>query len=267
MKKRTEEQPLYANWISFRPIVKGAGLTLVFVLMAALCYALWRGPTFLFYLCLCPALLFLGLTFFLATTKMALSYRFGKTQSKVLDYVLSHLDQMSWSRQGTLLDIGCGSGAMSVKAAQKFPGLRVQGVDFWGSDWYYSQAQCCQNARLEGVEEYITFAQGDASHLDFADETFDAAVSNLVFHEVHTQPDKLALVREALRVVKSGGVFVFLDIFYSRKVYGDLALFLDQLKGDVAELHFVDSRRVKGIPRIVDTRFVLGNAGLIYGKK
>lgn len=88
--------------------------------------------------------------------------------------------------------------------------------------------------------------QGDAAHLDFADETFDAAVSNLVFHEVYKQPDKLALVREALRVVKPGGVFVFLDIFYSRKVYGDLALFLDQLKGDVA---------------------ILGNVGLIYGKK
>ena len=86
-------------------------------------------------------------------------------------------------------------------------------------------------------------------------------------HEVRSQPDKLALVREALRVVKPGGVFVFQDIFYSQKVYGDLEQFLSQLKGDVAELRFVDSRRVKGIPRIVGTRFVLGNAGLIYGKK
>lgn len=262
-----KKHPRYANWISFRPIVKGAALTLFFILAALLCYALWGRPTFLFYLCLVPAALFLAVTLLLAATKMALSYRLGKAQSKVLDYVASHLDLLPWDHQGTLLDIGCGSGAMSIKVARKFPRLHVQGMDAWGADWYYSQAQCQQNARLEGVEEQIAFVQGDAARLDFPDGTFDAAISNLVFHEVRSQPDKLALVREALRVVKPGGVFVFQDIFYSQKVYGDLEQFLSQLKGDVAELRFVDSRRVKGIPRIVGTRFVLGNAGLIYGKK
>lgn len=40
----------------------------------------------------------------------------------------------------------------------------------------------------------------------------DAAVSNFVFHEVRTQPDKRQVVREALRVVKKGGSFAFQDM-------------------------------------------------------
>lgn len=53
----------------------------------------------------------------------------------------------------------------------------------------------------------ITFQKGDAAQLPFADESFDAAVSNFVFHEVRTAKDKRDVVREALRVVKPGGAF------------------------------------------------------------
>jgi hypothetical protein len=40
------------------------------------------------------------------------------------------------------------------------------------------------NARIAGVAERMEFHQASASALPFADETFDLAVSNLVFHEV-----------------------------------------------------------------------------------
>ena len=52
-------------------------------------------------------------------------------------------------------------------------------------------------------------SKADAAKLPFLDDTFDAAVSNFVFHEVRSQRDKQALIREALRVVKPGGAFAF----------------------------------------------------------
>lgn len=64
-----------------------------------------------------------------------------------------------------------------------------------------------------GVASRIHFEKGDAAHLNYADETFDAAVSNFVFHEVHSARDKRDVVREALRVVKRGGAFSFQDLF------------------------------------------------------
>ncbi len=90
-------------------------------------------------------------------------------------------------------------------------------MDYWGAEWDYSKALCENNARLEGVTDRIRFQKGNAANLDFADASFDVEISNFVFHEVRSQPDKLALIREALRVLKPGGVFVFEDIFLCQK--------------------------------------------------
>ena len=54
----------------------------------------------------------------------------------------------------------------------------------------------------------MTFQKASASKLPFADESFDVVVSNLTFHEVKDVKDKREVVREALRVVKKGGIFV-----------------------------------------------------------
>ena len=67
--------------------------------------------------------------------------------------------------------------------------------------WGYSQSQCEENAKLENVAAHVSFRAGDAAKLSFVDETFDGAVSNFVFHEVRAQPDKRALILEALRVL------------------------------------------------------------------
>ena len=64
--------------------------------------------------------------------------------------------------------------------------------------WGYSQSQCEENAKLENVAAHVSFRAGDAAKLSFVDETFDGAVSNFVFHEVRSQPDKLALFQEML---------------------------------------------------------------------
>ena len=46
---------------------------------------------------------------------------------------------------------------------------------------------------------------GDANKLDFPDESFDAVVSNYVYHNV-MGADKQALLLGDLRVLKKGGV-------------------------------------------------------------
>ena len=40
---------------------------------------------------------------------------------------------------------------------------------------------------------------GEAAHLEFPDESFDAVVSNFVFHEVRSEKDKRRVVQEALQ--------------------------------------------------------------------
>jgi ubiquinone/menaquinone biosynthesis C-methylase UbiE len=229
-------------------------------------YANWIPKKLVTSLCLAAALLALLFAMFayMARARSLLSYESGGVQGKILDNVLHHLD---WDGHGELLDIGCGSGAMTIKAAKKFPDAECVGMDYWGAIWDYAQAQCEKNARLEGVADRTRFQKGDAAHLDFPDETFDAAVSNFVFHEVRTQPDKLALVREALRVLKPGAPFAFEDVFFSKGHYPDLEGLVKALSGEVAELHFVDTRKNNFVPKFLRTPLVAGEMGLICGKK
>ena len=72
--------------------------------------------------------------------------------------------------------------------------------------------------------------QGDARHLDFPDETFDAVTSNYVYHNI-TGADKQALLRESLRVLKRGGVFAIHDLMEPSR-YGDMDEFLRKLRED-----------------------------------
>lgn len=262
-----KEKVQYASWVSMRPILKGLVATVLCGAFTAACYFVWKVPAVWLIPALCVTAAFLGFTAYLSISKIMLSYRGGKAQSKVLNSVVARLDGLSLNREGSVLDIGCGSGAMSIKAAKKHPALSVVGIDFWGDDWYYSQEQCERNAKLECVANRVRFERADAAKLPFADDTFDAAISNLVFHEVRTQPDKLALIQEALRVIKSGGAFVFQDVFFSQKTYGNLETLLALLRPCVKELHFADSRHLEGVPTLLNTRFVLGNLGVIYGIK
>lgn len=260
------ERPDYANWISKRiPQAAGIGGG-VCILLSALSHFIQQKAAEITLAAIFAvlAIIFIGYAVYMGRARRILSYEGGRVQAKVLDNVLSYL---IWEGKGKLLDIGCGSGAMTVKAAKKFPGAQITGIDYWGFGWDYSKNLCENNARLEGTEKQITFLKGDAANLGFPDGNFDAAVSNFVFHEVRSQPDKLALMKEAFRVIKPGGVFVFEDIFFSKKHYGKIEEFVQKLSANVSEIHFVDTRYCKFVPGFLRTPLVLGEMGLIYGKK
>ncbi len=150
-----------------------------------------------------PALLFLLITAYFAYAWWRFSPQGGNVQAHIVDLLLARLD---WDGQGAALDIGCGNGPLAIKLACRFPHARATGIDYWGKNWDYSQSVCEGNARAAGVGDRLEFRKASASELPFPDESFDLAVSNLVFHEVSQVKDKRQLVGEALRVVKRAGV-------------------------------------------------------------
>ena len=258
------EKPRYKNWIPVK-LVAAVLIAALLLLLVARLVVEHSGVIGLVLMLLAFVALFLGL--YLLRARTALDYEGGGVQGKVLDGVLRHLAKTGWNGRGKALDIGCGSGAMSVKLAKAYPHALVTGLDFWGKGWDYSQKLCEDNARAEGVSARVSFRQGDAAKMPFVDGVFDAAVSNFVFHEVRSQPDKYALILEALRVLRPGGAFAFQDVFFERRVYGDIEAFVAALKPHVSEIHFVDTRKPDYAPGFLNTRMVLGNMGLIWGRK
>lgn len=192
------------------------------------------------------------------------AYDGGRLSQRIIAYVAGHVQCEDGKR---ILDIGCGSGALAIEMAKRFPRGEVTGIDHWGKGWNYGKSQCERNARIEGVEGRISFMQGDAAKLPFADGEFDVVVSNLVFHEVQGHPDKKFVVKEALRVVKPNGLFAFHDLFYDRSKYGCSADLEAFLKGLTQEVHLKPTIEEIGVPKSVRMGILLKNIGLIYGIK
>ncbi|MBQ9384963.1 MAG: class I SAM-dependent methyltransferase [Ruminiclostridium sp.] len=130
---------------------------------------------------------------------------------------------------GIGLDVGCGSGALTIACTKKNPGAKMIGIDRWGAEYASFNKELCEyNARVEGVGDSVEFRPGNAVKLDFADETFDAVTSNYVYHNI-SGADKQELLLETLRVLKKGGTFAIHDIM-SPKRYGDMQAFVRKLR-------------------------------------
>lgn len=251
----------YGNWV---PISMFYVLLPVDILLAVLC--------FLVKVRVCKALI--GVVFVLAVSmtlymwicRRRFAFEHGGLMGEIHEFLVQHL---SYDGEGCVLDIGCGAGALTIRCAKLYPKAKLIGMDYWGKEWSYAKEQCENNAEAEGVAERCRFEKGDAAKLNYADESFDAAVSNFVFHEVRTAADKRDVVREALRVIKPGGSFAFQDMFGQQKLYGDMNEFVEQLKAEgIKEIHYIpDVDQMDFIPGFIRAPWMLYQMGLIYGKK
>ena len=258
-------KPNYGNWISGPMMKTFCMITAGLYAVSALLYLILGGRTAYYYIALILAVFATCATLYMFYCRRVFSFEGGGLMRRIHAYLLDHL---AWDGSGTVLDIGCGAGALSIAAAKRFPAASVQGMDYWGAMWGYAKEQCERNAEIEGVAERSNFQHGDAAKLDFPDGRFDAAISNFVFHEVRTQKDKFLLVEEALRVLRPGGAFAFQDTFGYRDMYGDMEEFVAYLKekDGVANIAYIPNIE-RHIPMPAPVRFMLRGCGLIYGTK
>ena len=167
---------------------------------------------------------------------------------------------------GVGLDVGCGSGALTIACAKRNPQGRMVGCDAWGPEYAsFSQEVCEQNAAAEGVEN-VSFRVGNAKKLPFADETFDAVTSNYVYHNI-VGVDKQKLLLETLRVLKKGGAFAIHDIM-SRQRYGDMQWFCNELRTmGYEQVELIDTTDGKFMSRAEAATMFLTGSAVLYGKK
>lgn len=255
----------YGNWVPEKLLYTMLALAAV-LLAAALVFGFAFGWSAAAVICAVLCALALCFDAYMYACHELFAFGKGNMMAKVHEHLVQHLD---FDGEGRVLDIGCGAGALTVRCAKAFPDAELVGMDYWGAEWSYAKTQCEDNARAEGVAERASFVKGDAAHLDFADGSFDAVVSNFVFHEVRTAKDKRDVVREALRVVKKGGAFAFQDLFDQTALYGDINAFARQLQSEgAAEVHYIGGLEDKlGFPSYAKTPWMINGVGILYGKK
>ena len=190
-------------------------------------------------------------------------YIIGGIMEQVHRVVLSHLD---YDGQEKILEVGCGSGALIIRAALTWSKAKVIGIDYWGAVYTYSKALCEKNAVSEGVASRCVFQHGDAKQLDFPDESFDVVISNYVYHNV-MGADMQKLLLESLRVLKKGGVFALNDDM-KQKMYGDMEGFAQKLRDmGYEEVRLVDTAQEAFGSHRRAAMMMLGSSRLLVGRK
>ena len=103
-----------------------------------------------------------------------------------------------------VLDLGCGTGAISLLLAKRQPEARIVGLDPDAK----ALARAADKSRAAGAT--IEWQKGYAGRAPYPAHSFDHVLSSLMIHHLKSE-EKQAAFRDAKRLLRPGGAFHLLD--------------------------------------------------------
>jgi ubiquinone/menaquinone biosynthesis C-methylase UbiE len=164
-----------------------------------------------------------------------------------------------------VLDLGCGTGTLTVMVKQAHPNSEVTGLD--GDPQILTIAR--RKAAQAGLP--ITFDEGMAYQLPYPDASFDRVLSSMVFHHLTTQ-DKERTLAEIHRVLKPDGELHLADFGVPHSLYARIVSSImrrfervdDNLNGSIPDM-FV--RAKFAVVKTSEFSTLFGTLALLRGKK
>lgn len=257
----------YKNWLPKGMVATTAGIMAFFLVLSIIFTAVpVSGPVKRI---LVPLLWVITLVCVIVTVWMylmhrAFSYNGKRQMSKQIIEGVAAYAKIPDGGKG--LDVGCGSGALTIASAKKNPAASMTGIDRWGKEYAsFNKKLCESNSAAEGVNN-TSFMQGDAVKLPFADETFDLVTSNYVYHNIPSK-DRQAILLETLRTLKKGGTFAIHDIM-SKAKYGDMDAFVKKLKSmGYEDVQLIDTTKGMFMSGFEACWMGLSGSALLTGRK
>jgi arsenite methyltransferase len=143
------------------------------------------------------------------------------------------LDDLDLRGDETVLDLGCGRGAVLLAVAKRLPQGRAIGVDLWRADQTgNSPGQTRSNAIAEQVADRVDVQTADITALPLPDDSVDVIVSSLVIHNIGGHTGRAKAISEAARVLRPGGRLALADLWAT-----------DSHERQLRELGWTDVRR------------------------
>jgi len=114
---------------------------------------------------------------------------------------------------GAVLDVGCGSGRLSISMARSRPQAEIVGLDNFSADYIHGHgaSNTEENFRRAGIADRATIQTGDMRGMPFPDASFDGAASSAAID--HLEPDDIrTTLSEVRRVLKPGSQFLLMVV-------------------------------------------------------
>jgi ubiquinone/menaquinone biosynthesis C-methylase UbiE len=108
-------------------------------------------------------------------------------------------------RRFRTLDLGTGTAQIPIELCRRAECIDVVAVDAAAHMLELAR----RNIESAGLTGRIQVRQTDAKQLPFADDEFDAVISNSIIHHL---PEPMLCLKEALRVCRPGGLLLFRDL-------------------------------------------------------
>lgn len=262
-------KPDYKNWMPKGMVLGflcGAVICLILFIIFGLSPVLPQGilKMILFIVFLLLTVVLTGVTIWMYLMYRAFSYNGKRQMSRTI--IEGTAAYITIPKGGKGLDVGCGSGALTIAAAKRNPDAQIIGIDRWGKEYAsFSKALCESNAKAENAAN-VQFQPGNALKLDFPDESFDAVMSNYVYHNIPSN-DRQAILLETLRVLKKGGSFAIHDIM-SQSKYGDMQSFVKKMKSMGYErVELIDTTDGKFMSPFEAKWMALSGSAILVGRK
>lgn len=116
------------------------------------------------------------------------------------------LDFLELQGARSILEVGSGLGILAAEVARAAPSARVVGIE-------YSPQQLARAPRpgVDAAPTNLSFIQGDAHHLPFADASFDVVYGRFILEHVADPARVLSEIRRVLDPHAPGGGRVFIQ--------------------------------------------------------
>lgn len=145
---------------------------------------------------------------------------------------------------GSAIDVGCGTGVVSMLIAQAFPKARVAGLDFDARSIELAR----ENARHAGVAERIEFQHRTAADLQGPAGESSGWDFISIFDCIHDLPDPLGALRRVRTALAPGGTALMVEPKVAERIGDDVANPFARMLHGMSCLHCVPQSLAQGGP-------------------
>jgi ubiquinone/menaquinone biosynthesis C-methylase UbiE len=169
--------------------------------------------------------------------------------------LLDRLDPIIADGARDLLDVGVGTGNLSIAALHRWPDVEITGID--ASREMIRAVEVLVAERVAAAGHRFTGRVAFAAELPFEDRSFDVAMSSFVLQLVPSRP---AALRDIRRVLRPGALFAHVTWLVDDRAFAPDRVF-DQLLEESGFENEGDPHRQGDIPSVQRAAGELRSAG------